>query len=85
MPILSRFNGVVVFMNYNDHPPPHFHARHADHEITVEIASGTVVGTFPAGVRRMILKWMILHKAELLDRWSRARSRELLPPIAPLP
>jgi hypothetical protein len=85
MPILSRFHGIVVFMNYNDHPPPHFHARHADHEVVVEIASGIVIGTFPPSARRMILNWMIRHKAELLDRWSRARAREPLLPIAPLP
>ncbi len=31
MPTLSRFYGIVIFMNYNDHPPPHFHARYQGH------------------------------------------------------
>jgi hypothetical protein len=85
MPVLCRFDGLVVFMNYNDHPPPHFHARHADHEVIVEIATGNIIGTFPPGARRTILNWMIRHKAELLDRWNRARNREPLPPIPALP
>jgi len=24
MPEISRFFGIVIFMNYNDHEPPHF-------------------------------------------------------------
>lgn len=85
MPVISRFYGIVVFMNYSDHPPPHFHARHADHEVVVEIASGNIIGYFPQNLRRMILEWTMQHKEELLDRWSRARMREPLPPIPPLP
>ena len=27
VPEISRFFGIVVFMN-NDHPPPHFHVRY---------------------------------------------------------
>ena len=33
MPTISRFHGIVIFMNYNDHPPGHFHARHGDEEV----------------------------------------------------
>jgi len=29
MPTLSKFYGIVVFMNYNDHNPPHFHPRYS--------------------------------------------------------
>ena len=28
MPELSRFLGIIITMYYNDHPPPHFHARY---------------------------------------------------------
>lgn len=30
MPSVSRFYGILIFMNYNDHQPPHFHARYQD-------------------------------------------------------
>jgi len=26
MPVLSRFYGIVIFMNFRDHEPPHFYA-----------------------------------------------------------
>ncbi len=44
MPTISRFYGLVIFMNYNDHPPPHFHARYQDQEVLVEIETGLVQG-----------------------------------------
>ena len=37
MPVLSRFLGIIIFMNWGDRPLPHFHARYGDFEITVEI------------------------------------------------
>lgn len=30
MPEVSRFYGIVIMMYYNDHDPPHFHARYQD-------------------------------------------------------
>jgi hypothetical protein len=37
MPVISRFYGIVVFINYNDHNPPHFHARYQEQEVIVDI------------------------------------------------
>ena len=41
MPEISRFLGIVIYMLYDDHPPPHFHA---EYKITVEINTGVVEG-----------------------------------------
>ena len=38
MPRISEFYGIVVFMLYADHNPPHFHARYGGCKHTVEIA-----------------------------------------------
>ena len=40
MPEISRFLGIVIAMYYNDHAPPHFHAKYGAFEITVRIADG---------------------------------------------
>ncbi|MBN2232968.1 MAG: DUF4160 domain-containing protein [Deltaproteobacteria bacterium] len=37
MPEICRFYGIVIYMNYNDHDPPHFHARYEDQEVIIEI------------------------------------------------
>lgn len=30
MPEISRFLGIVVYMYYKDHAPPHFHAEYGE-------------------------------------------------------
>jgi hypothetical protein len=85
MPVLSRFYGIVVFMNYRDHDPPHVHARYGDHEVIIEIESGLVVGQFPRRALRLLTEWTELHEAELAANWKRARAHRPLQPIEPLP
>jgi len=46
MPEISRFLGIIIFMNFNDHNPPHFHAKYGDYQITVTIESGVIEGNF---------------------------------------
>ena len=48
MPTISRFYGIVIFMNFNDHMPPHFHARYQDYEVTVDLDTGVTQGRMPA-------------------------------------
>lgn len=36
MPVISRFFGVVIYMYWRDHVPPHFHARYQDREELLE-------------------------------------------------
>ncbi|MGD1070844.1 MAG: DUF4160 domain-containing protein [Bryobacteraceae bacterium] len=37
MPTISTFYGILIRMFFNDHPPPHFHARYGEFEATIEI------------------------------------------------
>ncbi len=85
MPVVSRFHGIVVFLNYNDHNPPHFHARYQDQEVIVDIASGLVTGVMSRRALLMLLDWADRHRDELIDDWQRARDRKPLLPIEPLP
>lgn len=84
MPEISRFYGIVVFMNYNDHPPPHFHAQYQDQEVTVEIETGLVTGRMSKRALRMIFEWSERYQEELNDNWQRARARQPLEKIPPL-
>jgi len=85
VPEISRFYGIVVFMNYNDHDPPHFHARYGDHELTIEITTGTVRGYMSKRALRMLFEWSENHQQELMDNWNLARERRPLRQIEPLP
>jgi hypothetical protein len=84
MPTISKFYGMVVFMNYNDHPPPHFHARYQDQEVIVEIEIGLVEGRMSKRALRMVLEWLDLHQAALMNNWELVRQRKALREIQPL-
>jgi len=85
MPTVSRFYGIVVYMNYNEHAPAHFHARYQGEEVSVEIESGLVEGKMPRRALKLILEWYELHTEELLRDWELAQARQTLEPIPPLP
>jgi hypothetical protein len=85
VPELSRFFGIIIAMYYNDHPPPHFHAKYGDDEATILIDNGEVLeGSLSARAGRLVEEWRLLHQPELNDAWARARAREPLSKIPPL-
>ena len=84
MPTISRFSGLVIFMNYNDHPPPHFHARYQDQEVLVEIETGIVQGKMSRRALQMVFEWSERYQQELLRNWELTRERKTLSPIPPL-
>ena len=84
MPVISRFYGIVVFMNYRDHDPPHIHARYQGSEVVVAIASGEVTGHFSNRALRLLREWVDLHRVELEVNWNRARGHKHLLPVEPL-
>jgi hypothetical protein len=85
MPELSRFYGLVIYMNYREHDPAHFHARYQGFEVSIELESGRVMGEMPRRALQLIFEWMDLHRAELFDNWNRVKSLEPLAKIEPLP
>ena len=51
MPTISSFYGILIRMFYNDHAPPHFHARYGGFEATIEIENLAVMeGELPTRV-----------------------------------
>jgi hypothetical protein len=85
MPELSRFFGIIIAMYFNDHAPPHFHAKYGDDEAAIRIDNGEVVeGLLSARAKRLVEEWRVLHQSELYEDWSRARARQPLNKIAPL-
>ena len=84
MPELCRFHGLVIYMYHNEHGVPHFHAVFAEHEAAIEIETGRVHGWLPRPIHRMAPEWSLLHRAELLENWRRARRGAPLDRIDPL-
>lgn len=84
MPEIARFRGIVMKMYYAEHGAPHFHAIYGEYEISVEVKSGLVHGSFPSQALRRVLEWADLHTPELLTNWELARRGNPLTRIAPL-
>ena len=84
MPVLSRFLGIIIAMYWDDHAPPHFHAKYSEYEITVNILTGVVEGKFPKRALRHVLEWYELHKDELIKDWELCENDEAPNPIEPL-
>jgi len=85
VPEISRFFGIVIRMNYDDHEPPHFHAEYAGSRAAIDIDSLSVLrGELPGRVLGLVIEWAVMHQAELESDWELARRQ--LPPhkIAPL-
>lgn len=85
MPVISRFFGIVVTMNFNDHPPPHFHIRYGEHKALISIETLTVLrGQLPPRVLGLVVEWATQHRAELMQNWDLAMQQRPVQPIAPL-
>ena len=85
LPEISRFLGIAIALYYNDHGPPHFHARYGDSEIRVAIEDGRILsGVFPRRAQSLVQEWLALHKDELRENWRLARQRKPLKRVAPL-
>lgn len=79
MPRVSTFFGIVIYMYYNDHLPPHFHAEYGEHEAIYEIDTLDVTrGDLPRRAHALVLEWATLHRNELRDDWERARKEKPL-------
>jgi Domain of unknown function (DUF4160) len=85
VPAISRFMGITITMYFDDHAPPHFHARAAEHNAKVRI---DVLEVIESDLRRrelrLVLAWAEMHTEELNSNWRRAREGVTLQVIEPL-
>lgn len=85
MPVISRFFGVIVAIYWNDHAPPHFHAKYSGDEGVIDIQTGKLIkGKLSDRTLKLIEEWRSLHIRELLEDWELARQRKPLREIEPL-
>ncbi|MBI1870651.1 MAG: DUF4160 domain-containing protein [Chlamydiae bacterium] len=85
MPIISRFFGILIAIYWNDHAPPHFHAKYGGEEAVIEIESGKIIkGSLSKRALGLVNAWRKIHVSELVDDWDRARKRSPLRCIPPL-
>ena len=86
MPRISAFYGIVIAMYFDDHPPPHFHAKYGAHEAQILIATGEVLhGSLPRRALKLVHEWAELHRGALFRDWELAEREQPLDSIESLP
>jgi hypothetical protein len=85
VPTISIFFGIMIEMFWNEHAPPHFHAKYAEHEATFNIRKLELMeGFLPRRAKNLVLDWAELHQAELLVDWDLCRNNMQPNKIEPL-
>jgi hypothetical protein len=85
MPRICWFLGISIYMYWNDHDPPHFHATYNDYAAMVAIVDGRVIrGRLPQRVAGLVQEWSLLNSEALMNNWQRAKAEQELAPIVPL-
>ena len=86
MPTISSFYGIIIYMYWDDHAPPHFHATYAEYEVQIELSTGTVIkGSLPPRALAMVRRWAKMHRNELEEDWRLCKDNkqpEKIPPLA---
>lgn len=78
------FYGIIIYMYYTDHQPPHFHAFYGDYKAVFSLNGDWQEGEIPAKQKRQIKVWAELHEEELNALWKLAEKGEELYRINPL-
>lgn len=85
MPRISEFYGILIYMYYSDHGPPHFHAMYGRFEAEISIeTSETLKGHLPRRASALVREWAKLYRTELKANWERACAHQPPRRIPPL-
>lgn len=84
MPEISSFYGILIYMYFNEHNPPHFHVKYGEYSAIITIEDGIVKGSLPRRALNLIYDWLDLHKEDLMENWRRLENSESVLKIEPL-
>jgi hypothetical protein len=85
MPEISRFFGIIVFMYFDEHNPPHFHVRYGEDRAVISINELKLMeGKIPKRALALVLEWANEHRDELLKNWNSLETTGDYSKIAPL-
>ena len=85
MPEISRFFGIIIFMYFDEHNPPHFHVRYGDERAVVSINELRVMeGKLSRRALSLVLEWANEHRNELMNNWTSLQTTGEYSKIDPL-
>ncbi len=85
MPEISRFFGMVVFMYWDEHNPPHFHVKYGGQQAAINIRTLEIIeGKLNRRATELVLDWAELHQTELIENWDKCALKQKPNKIDPL-
>ena len=85
MPQVSRFFGISIYMYFDEHNPPHFHAIYGKDEVQIGISPlGLIEGRLSSRALGLAMEWAALHQKALLENWELMREDKPPRKIPPL-
>ncbi|MCF8449116.1 MAG: DUF4160 domain-containing protein [Taibaiella sp.] len=88
MPVISLFQGLIVYMFYIDnkqHKLPHIHVKYSDSSAVYSIPEGVLLeGSLPIPKEKLILAWIELRREDLMADWHLAVAGQTVFKIEPL-
>jgi hypothetical protein len=85
MPLICEFWGIKIYMYWDEHLPPHFHAEYGEFKAMISIKDAVVIkGWLPSKQLKLVLAWCELHSDELMKNWISAMQHEQIHAIKPL-
>jgi hypothetical protein len=85
MPRISAFFGIMIWMYYDEHNPPHLHAEYQGNWAVLDFYGNIIKGDLRSRTAlRLVRDWIDLHVEELQEDWELARAGRELKEIEPL-
>ncbi|MFH1003919.1 MAG: DUF4160 domain-containing protein [Bacteroidota bacterium] len=57
-------------MYWQEHNPPHFHAKYQEYQMQVNISTLETNGEFPKRAKALVFEWLSIHREDLLKNWE---------------
>lgn len=83
MPIISRFNGMIIKMYFqqSEHNPPHFHVIHGEYTGSIDIRTFEMLeGDLPKKELALVTEWAKQNQTTLLEIWN-TQKFQAIPPM----
>jgi hypothetical protein len=84
MPEICRFYGIIIYLYWKDHNPPHVHFNYGNYECSISVIDRVVDGQAPAKVIVKVNEWIDQNENEILALWEKAQRGEKIGKLEPL-
>jgi hypothetical protein len=77
MPVVAIINGIKIEFYFDEHPPPHFHARYGEFVAQIDVQNLEIIkGGLPGPQMRTILQWATSRREALRAAWDACSAGE---------